>query len=154
MSDTGPADLYLIRLAAKTPYRWTIYTVFALTATASLYQRVALGRADQVLPWHGSVLALYGLVMACLARDLRCRTVYFCFGLLVAAAFTRQLLAGWIRWVGTAEIGACLLLVACFARLVPPGDRLRPDDERLGPAEPVLEFDAPKQRTHQEDRDE
>src|SRR5262245_5888077 len=87
MSAPSQADLYLARLAAKSASRWTIYTVFTLTAIASLYEHVGLARSHQVLPWYGSVLGLYGAGMAALSRDNRSRIVYGCFGLLVATAF-------------------------------------------------------------------
>src|SRR5678815_3143490 len=117
MSQTSAADLYLYRLAASPPYRRTIYTVFTLTAILALCFRVGLGRTEQVLPWYASLLSLYGFGMAVFARDLRCRLVYACFGLLVAAAFTRGIASGWTRVVGLLEVAACLVSLAMFARL-------------------------------------
>lgn len=146
MSDPSHADLYLARLAAKPVYRWTIYTVFSLTAIASLYERVGLARTYQVLPWYGSILGLYGAGMALVARDNRCRIVYGCFGLLVVTAFSRSLLAGWTRVVGSVEVAACLALLGAFVSLS--------GDEGLARRGAVLRSDPSEQRTNQEESDE
>ena len=117
MSDLRPGDMNLARLLVRRPYRWTIYTVFFLTATASLYYRVGLGRTDQALPSYGAFLSIYGVGMAFASRDIRCRIVYSCFGVLVAAAFTRWLFAEHARAVGLVEVAACLMLLAALMSL-------------------------------------
>ena len=143
---TPPADLYLYRLAARPPYRWTIYTVLFLAATASLYLRVLEGRADQALPSYVGLLALYGLGMAVVARDNRCRIIYFCFGLLVAAAFTRGPLAAWTRAIGALEAAACFVVLAAFIGISRDGGVRRKTA--------VLQSKAPLTRTPQEESDE
>ena len=135
MSELSHGDLSLARLLSKPPYRRSLYTFFALTATASLYFRVWLGRPEQVLPWYGVALSLYGFGMALVSRDLRCRIVYVAFGVLIAAAFTRTTLEGWTRAVGLIEVLACVALLASMVSLARDGrflasrerDPLEPD---------------------------
>ena len=146
MHRLNTADLYLARLAARPPYRWTIYIVFFITATASLYLRVVQGRPDQVLPWYGGVLAVYGFGMAAAASDMRCRVVYACFGLLIAAAFSRAWLTGWTRAVGVVEVASALTLLAAFASLS--------RQVGVGGKRAVLESDAPQNHDDQEDSGE
>ncbi|HET9481728.1 MAG TPA: hypothetical protein VFP98_08230, partial [Candidatus Polarisedimenticolia bacterium] len=110
-------DIYLARLLARAPYRWTLYAAFLLTGAAALYLRVVLGRADQALPWFLGLLGAYGFVMAVLSADLRCRLAYFFFGLLVALAFSRGPLAGQARLAGVLEVVSCLLILAMLASL-------------------------------------
>ena len=143
MDQLSAADLYLARLAARPPYRWTIYTVFFLTATASLYLRVTQGRSAQLLPGYAALLSLYGFVMAAVARDARSRVVYACFGILVAAAFTRTWTSQWTRAVGLVEVAACLMLLAAFMSLS------RDDAFRSRGA--VLQSNASSHRSDQED---
>lgn len=117
MVEPGPGDLYLARLVQKRPYRWTLYAVFLITATAALTWRVVLGRTDQILPWYGALLSLYGFGMALASRDARSRTVYAAFGLLVAVAFTRELMGGHARLIGLIEVATCLAILGCLGSL-------------------------------------
>ncbi len=113
----GSGDLFLARLLSKRPYRWTVFTVLFLTATASLYYRVGLGGSLQVLPWYGAVLSLYFLALALGSRDARCRAAHAAFGALVACVFTRGLLAGQARLVGVIEVAACLVTLSALSSL-------------------------------------
>jgi len=99
-----------------------------------------------VLPWYSGLLALYGFGMAMAASDTRCRIVYGCFGVLIAAAFSRAWLAGWTRAVGLVEVAAALTLLAAFASLS--------RDAGVGRNGAVLESDAPQHHGNQEDSDE
>ncbi|HEY3174217.1 MAG TPA: hypothetical protein VGK94_00490 [Candidatus Polarisedimenticolia bacterium] len=117
MSELSHGDRYLARLLSKPPYRRSLYTIFVLSATADLYFRVWLGRSEQALPWYGALLSVYGLVVAPACRDRRCRAVYLAFSVLIAALFTRRLLAEWTRPVGVLEVLCCVVLVVCLASL-------------------------------------
>jgi len=147
MKHSRPGDLLLARLLARPAYRWTLYVAFFLTATATLYLRVGEGRTEQVLPWYGVFLSIYGFGMAAASSDGRCRTAYVAFGLLVAAAFSRDLLAAHARWVGVVEVACCLVLLVFLSRLA------RDPSFMAGTA--MLEFESPAARNGNEDsRDE
>src|SRR3970040_555969 len=108
-SPMGTGDLFLARLLSRRPYRWTVFTVLFLTATASLYYRVGRGGPLQVLPWYGAVLSLYFLALAAGSREARCRAAHAAFGVLVACVFTRGILAGPARLIGAIGVASCLV---------------------------------------------
>ena len=110
-------DLFLARLLSRRPYRWSVFTVLFLTATASLYYRVGLGGSVQVLPWYGAVLSLYFLALAAGSRDARCRAAHVAFGMLVALVFSREMLESQARLVGALEVAACLVTLAALSSL-------------------------------------
>lgn len=110
-------DLYLARLLGRRSFRWTLFAALFLTATASLYLRVGLGRSEQALPWYGGLLAAYGFGMAAASRDPRCRLAYASFGLLVALTFSRALLAGHARAAGAVEVACSLMALAAMMSL-------------------------------------
>lgn len=117
MSDLSHADRYLARIVSRRPYRWTLYAVLFLTAAASLYLRVGMGLGEQALPWYAALLSVYGFVMGAASRDRRCRVAYLSFGVLVASVFTRDLLAGWPRAMGSIEVACSLAALAALAAL-------------------------------------
>lgn len=117
MPDLSHPDRYLARVVSKRPYRWTLYAILFLTATASLYLRVGMGLAVQALPWYAALLSIYGVVMGLASRDIRCRIAYFSFGMLVASVFTRDLLAGWPRAMGVLEVACSVTTLAALAAL-------------------------------------
>lgn len=110
-------DLFLARLLSKRPYRWTVFTVLFLTATASLYYRVGLGGSIQVLPWYGALLSLYFLALAAGSRESRCRVAHAAFGVLIACVFTRGILAGHARLVGAIEVASSLVTLTVLSSL-------------------------------------
>lgn len=113
----GPGDLFLARLLSKRPYRWTVFTVLFLTATASLYYRVGLGGTIQVLPWYGAILSLYFLALAAGSREARSRVALAAFGVLIVCVFTRGMLSGQARLVGAIEVAAALVTLAALSSL-------------------------------------
>lgn len=131
--EPGHGDRFLARLLGNRSYRWTIYGFLFLNATASLYYRVGMGGSVQVLPWYVSVLSLYFLGMAVKSVDGRVRAAHAGFGLLVAAAFTRELVRPYARAVGLIEVAASLLVLAALVSLA--------GDERFLRAGAVLESD-------------
>ena len=112
-----PGDLNLARLLCRPASRWTLLAVFSLTAVGDLYFRVWMARSEQVLPWYGGFLALYGVWMVAASRDARSRIAYGCFAILVAASFTRDALAAHTRTVGSIEVICSLALVWSLASL-------------------------------------
>ncbi len=106
----------LVRLVSKPPYRWTLYVVFMLAAAAA-FVRASGGHSVQVLPAWGALFGLYGAWMALISRDLRCRLIYASFGVVVALAFGRGLVAGWIRPASILEVLCCIALVLSAAAL-------------------------------------
>ncbi len=115
--NSGHGDIFLARLLTSRHYRWTIYAVLFLNAVISLYYRVGQGGSLQVLPWYGSLLAIYFVGLACASRDGRCRAVHLAFAVLVAAAFTRGFFQAHARIVGVVEVATSLLLLAMLMNL-------------------------------------